>query len=66
MNQREKLNLVKAHNPLFFDRKTMRFFGKQKVTIDNDKLRVQYLEKCPRICWWLINPFTYELTPIVK
>jgi len=55
------LALLRAHNPKFFNKSTMKFFGKQKFKIKGEFLEVEYVEKCPRIVYWRINK-DYSLT----
>lgn len=53
-------------NDKFFSRSTMKFFGRQRFwIIDSDNgplLRIKFLEKCPRVSHYAINPETLELT----
>jgi hypothetical protein len=54
-------------NELFFSRDTMRFFGRQSFSVYEDNGRfvfvIRFLEKCPRITEYLIDPETLKLTP---
>lgn len=66
----EALALIRAHNKKFFDGPTMRFFGKQKIkcvpSFGRWVLKVEYLEKCPRVTYFSVDNHTWEIKGTIK
>jgi len=63
------INDIKDANPKFFDNGNMRFFGEQKFelvkTNEGILLKIEFLEKCPRVCFYKINE-NLKITNVVK
>ena len=69
-SKKEVFALIKANNPKFFDRETMRFFGKQKFTVIESfgryHLKIKFFEKCPRETVYVVNNATWKISHPVE